>query len=56
MAAGSNGKVVESKANGINGNGHIVIPTVPAGKNEKKTKKNSGGVFSFATITRYDHT
>ncbi|ESZ92239.1 hypothetical protein SBOR_7365 [Sclerotinia borealis F-4128] len=48
MAADSNGKVVESKANGINGNGHAVLPTLPVVKNQRKTKRSSG-IFGIVT-------
>ncbi|KAF7936693.1 uncharacterized protein EAE97_008059 [Botrytis byssoidea] len=51
MAAGSNGKVVEAKQNGLNGHTKVV-PTSPAAKSEKKIKKKRSGFFSFATITR----
>ncbi|KAF7862994.1 hypothetical protein EAF04_007077 [Stromatinia cepivora] len=56
MAAGSNGKVVESKPNGING--HTAVPALPAakGQNEKKKKKKKKKIiytiFSLGTITR----
>ena len=52
MAAGSNGKVVQAKQNGLNGHA-TVVPTLPATKSEKKIKKKSSGFFGFGTITRY---
>ncbi|QSZ31867.1 hypothetical protein DSL72_001436 [Monilinia vaccinii-corymbosi] len=52
MAAESNGKVVgESKPNGIKGNSHTVVPTLPSGKNEGRTKRSSG-FFGAGVITR----
>ncbi|KAK6606613.1 hypothetical protein H4I96_05075 [Botrytis cinerea] len=51
MAAGSNGKVVQAKQNGLNGHA-TVVPTLPATKSEKKIKKKSSGFFGFGTITR----
>ncbi|KAI9640138.1 hypothetical protein NHQ30_011540 [Ciborinia camelliae] len=59
MAAGSNGKVVESEQNGVNG--HTVLPTLPAAKSQKKTKsskktktktKKSSALFYLVTIPR----
>ncbi|RAL58469.1 hypothetical protein DID88_005173 [Monilinia fructigena] len=34
----------------MNGNGHIVVPTLPPGKNEKMSKKSSGGILAWYSI------
>ncbi|KAF7884165.1 uncharacterized protein EAF01_011588 [Botrytis porri] len=51
MAAGSNGKVVEAKQNGLNGH-TTVVTTSPVARSDKKIKKKSSGFFGFGTITR----
>lgn len=52
MAAGSNGKVVDSKANGIKGG--TAIPALPPAKSKNDEKKKSiiFTIFSLGTITR----